>query len=69
MSTLSWCLVALLQIELDQNSPGLPAHQLSLSAGRLDYDFIDDGQTVKKYINHADCAQLALGYSEVCGGL
>ena len=39
------------------------------SAGRLNHDFIDDGQTVKKYINHAYCAERALGYSEVCVGL
>ena len=26
-----------------------------LSAGRLNHDFIDDGQTLKKYINHAYC--------------
>ena len=30
---------------------------------------IDDGQTVKKLLNHAYCAELALSYSEVCGGL
>ena len=38
------------------------------SAGRLNYDFIDDGQIVKKYKNHAYCVELALGYSEVCVG-
>ena len=30
---------------------------------------IDDGQTLKKLLNHEDSAELALSYSEVCGGL
>ena len=29
---------------------------------------IDDGQTVKKLLNHEDSAELALSYSEVCVG-
>ena len=28
---------------------------------------IDDGQTLKKLLNHAYMTQLALSYSEVCG--
>ena len=36
------------------------------SAERLNHDFIDDGQTVKKYINHAYCTVLARGYFERC---
>ena len=39
------------------------------SARRLSADFIDDGQTLKKLLNHAYITRLALGYSEVCGGL
>ena len=40
-----------------------------LSAGRLNHDFINDGQTIKKLLNHEDRAGLALSYSELCGGL
>ena len=35
------------------------------SAGRLNHDFIDDGQTLKKYINHAYCAERAWGSSDL----
>ena len=38
------------------------------SAGRLNHDFIDDGQTVKKLLNHEDSAELALSYSDCAGG-
>ena len=37
----------------------------SQARGGSTHDFIDDGQTVKKYINHAYCAEEALSYSEV----
>ena len=47
------------------NVPMLCFSSRRQSAGRLSHDFIDDGQTIKKLLNHEDSAELALSYSEL----
>ena len=41
----------------------------NLNARRLNHDFIDDGQTLKKYINHIFIDQLARDKKNVCVAL